>query len=403
MYECVTGEKPPEVLERLHAGLGKPLSEGKWPGYSKKFLAAIDAAMTVKPDERPQSLGDWLEMFGKKAELGEDEGDDEATRFFAGQVQAEDIVPVPPTPNLDPKAPVETGVPDDPKEAKFKLAGEETGAKKRIAAKKKAGEPAAAGTAPDADSEAAAEPEAPLAASRTAKAGEAAEKKKPSPAMLAAAAVGVLAIVGVGALTLRGGNSQPEAAASDVPAGISPGSLINMDAAQPVNAIGNEAQVAGGAETGQQPGEDSAASEALRSEKAKAAAAEAQLAAMRKAAARAAAGQTASGAATAAKAKTNGKTAAPTQTASSASESGGGVSPAKLSQFYSIVDDARSMAKKVIRKGSSQNAALARSYDANLKTLKDSGRGIQSDKEADRLIKQANQTRAYVQFLYQQL
>ena len=38
MYECVTGEKPPEVLERLHAGLGKPLAEGKWPGYSKRFL-----------------------------------------------------------------------------------------------------------------------------------------------------------------------------------------------------------------------------------------------------------------------------------------------------------------------------------------------------------------------------
>jgi serine/threonine protein kinase len=34
MYECVTGEKPPEVLERLHAGLGKPLSEGRWSGYS---------------------------------------------------------------------------------------------------------------------------------------------------------------------------------------------------------------------------------------------------------------------------------------------------------------------------------------------------------------------------------
>ena len=65
MYECVTGEKPPEVLERLHAGLGKPLADGKWPGYSKKFLAAIDAAMTVKPDERPQSLSDWLAMFGK--------------------------------------------------------------------------------------------------------------------------------------------------------------------------------------------------------------------------------------------------------------------------------------------------------------------------------------------------
>ena len=65
MYECITGEKPPEVLERLHAGLGKPLAEGKWPGYSKKFLAAIDAAMVVKPDERPQTLSDWLAMFGK--------------------------------------------------------------------------------------------------------------------------------------------------------------------------------------------------------------------------------------------------------------------------------------------------------------------------------------------------
>jgi serine/threonine protein kinase len=65
MYECVTGEKPPEVLERLHAGLGKPLAAGKWPGYSKKFLAALDTSMTVKPDERPQSLSDWLVMFGK--------------------------------------------------------------------------------------------------------------------------------------------------------------------------------------------------------------------------------------------------------------------------------------------------------------------------------------------------
>jgi hypothetical protein len=32
LYECVTGEKPPEVLERMHAGLGKPLAGGSWPG-----------------------------------------------------------------------------------------------------------------------------------------------------------------------------------------------------------------------------------------------------------------------------------------------------------------------------------------------------------------------------------
>ena len=52
-----------------------------------------------------------------------------------------------------------------------------------------------------------------------------------------------------------------------------------------------------------------------------------------------------------------------------------------------------------MKSGNSQNAALARNYDANLKTLRDSMRGIQSDRDADRLIKQANQTRAYVQFL----
>ena len=52
--------------------------------------------------------------------------------------------------------------------------------------------------------------------------------------------------------------------------------------------------------------------------------------------------------------------------------------------------------------GNSQNAKLARTYDANLKTLRDSIRGVQSDREADRLIKQASQTRAYVNFLAKQ-
>ena len=78
------------------------------------------------------------------------------------------------------------------------------------------------------------------------------------------------------------------------------------------------------------------------------------------------------------------------------------MSAAKLWQFYAIVDDARSMAKKVMRSNNSQNAALAKNYDANLKTLRDSIRGVSSDHEADRLIKQASQTRAYVQFLYRQ-
>ena len=79
-----------------------------------------------------------------------------------------------------------------------------------------------------------------------------------------------------------------------------------------------------------------------------------------------------------------------------------GPSAGKLAQLDGIVDDARAMAKRVMRSSNSSNAALARNYDANLKTLKASARGVSSDKELDRLIKQANQTRAYVQFLAKQ-
>jgi non-specific serine/threonine protein kinase len=131
LYECVTGEKPPEVLERLHGGLGTPLSDGHWPGFSKKFLHAIDAGMTIKPSERPQSLQEWLDMFGKKdvEELAGDE--DVATRFFAHEVASEEITPVPPpAPGYEPKG-IETLVPTDPKAVQFKRAGEETGASKK--------------------------------------------------------------------------------------------------------------------------------------------------------------------------------------------------------------------------------------------------------------------------------
>ncbi|MCL6698328.1 serine/threonine protein kinase [Sphingomonas sp. NSE70-1] len=130
LYECVTGEKPPEVLERLHAGLGTALADGHWPGFSKRFLQAIDAGMTIKPSDRPQSIQEWLALFGKKE--GDDPiTEDEATRFFAHEVSSEAITPVaPPAPGYEPKE-LETQVPDDPKEVQFKRAGEETGAKKK--------------------------------------------------------------------------------------------------------------------------------------------------------------------------------------------------------------------------------------------------------------------------------
>jgi serine/threonine protein kinase len=226
LYQCITGDKPPEVLERMHGGLGKPLSEGDWPGYSKKFLAAVDAAMVVKPTERPQSIPKWLAMFDgpdmpvavKQSEPEpEPEFDSEAT--VVGSFEPE-IVPVAPPADFASDK-IETPVPSDPNEVKFKRAGEDTQTGKKIA------EPAAPAEAPPAEvlktkgkkgkeeapppepeimpeTEVAPEPEvAPEQVVKSAppppaKPGDAAPKKKMSPALLGGVAAAVLVVAAGG-------------------------------------------------------------------------------------------------------------------------------------------------------------------------------------------------------------
>ena len=401
MYECVTGEKPAEVLERLHAGLGTPLAAGKWPGYGKKFLAAIDAAMTVKPDERPQSIPEWLAMFGKPLEADEDSEDvDESTHFYSQQVAAEEIVPVATAPGGFEKTSVETDVPTDPKDAQFKRLGEDTNKTHKRGASGEAGETAEGkkGASKKTAAAAATDPidkEAPKAA---AQAGAEKPARKMNPALVAAAAVGLVVIGGSTVFMLRGGGSQSNAPASNV---------VANTAAQPVtdpalapnpvlDAAQNTAVPAGNDQAAVPTGADTQ----LQKESAKAAAAEAQLAQIKRAADKAAKLQAAKTVATPTPGKVETKTAAATTAASSSS--GGGVSPAKVAQLNAIVDEGRAMAKQVMRSGNSQNAQLARNYDSYLKTAKDSMRGVSSDKEADRLIKQASQTRAYIQFLVKQ-
>ena len=398
MYECVTGEKPPEVLERLHAGLGKPLADGKWPGYSKKFLAAIDTAMTVKPDERPQSLSQWLAMFGKPG-ITESE-DDEATRFYAKQVETPAIVPVQPTPNADPKAKVETGVPADPKEASFKRAGEETAARKKVAADKKDAEAEKPGGKRGVVDPVAGEvEEAPVQDKVRNKAAAApvGEKKKANIPVLAGLGVALVAVVGMGALTLRGGGTNSGADSSQLTPVGADNSAATQAAVGPAEGAADEnvaiaeQNVATPPEA--QPSDQPAAQDALAKEKAKSAAAEAKLAALKKAQAKAAAPATAK---TASAAKT-GKAAVTEITATPDA----GVSAGTLSRFNATVDDARSLAKQVMRAGG-QPGSVARNYDKYLKTLKDSMRGIQSEKDAQRLLKQAEQTRSYIALLQRQ-
>jgi serine/threonine protein kinase len=228
LYECVTGEKPPEVLERLHGGLGTPLADGHWPGFSKKFLEAIDQGMTIKPTERPQSIQEWLDLFGKK-DVEEPAGDEDvATRFFAHEVASEEITPVPPpAPGYEPKG-LETQVPSDPKEVQFKRAGEETGASKKKKKKDDSDEDAAAIALAEAEAEA--ELEEKPAAAVEAKAPPKAKAKAPTAksstepwykdrrkAMLAGGgAVALLAAVAGGSFMLGSGGSN-DAAPLEIP------------------------------------------------------------------------------------------------------------------------------------------------------------------------------------------
>jgi len=153
LYRCITGEKPAEVLERMHGGQEPPLVDGDWPGFSRKFLAAVDAAMIIKPSDRPQSLSQWLAMFeddstdsGAFGAAGDDE-DEEATRIGPISASIDEIKPVEPEKKVEPPAkpepqpeikPEDVGagaVPDDVDQVKFKMPGDDDTSAKRTRAK----------------------------------------------------------------------------------------------------------------------------------------------------------------------------------------------------------------------------------------------------------------------------
>lgn len=519
LYECVTGEKPPEVLERLHGGLGKPLAEGTWPGFGKRFLQAIDAGMTIRPTERPQSIREWLALFGKKGEDVAVGPDEEPTRFFAHEMAVDEIVPVPPpAPGFEQKALPDTPVPNDPSEVQFKLAGQETGASKK-AKKEKASDSATAPAIEEKVATPAAEggidrspvkekPAAPPPDSARAPA-LAALKDKRKAWLVGAGALALGALVAGGSFLLGGKNSG--SSGGDEPISI-PGGETNASGVSDIvalapaeRALAEEARKAGAAEAavsglvtaGEQIDAQLVSLQALLADPTQADAAAARtndlkrtatsanvefsnallrdaegrarrfpadalsspaganmasaLASLR-ASVQAAAGSTDAGqsltAARDALAKSQAfnatlsavhsaqvaskrpsdalalaprpnvaattpvaqvatpVAAAPAAAASSSSTS---LSPAKKAQFNSIIGSGRGLAQQVIRMGGSQgtatqkaNAQLAKNYDKYLANLADSFRGVTSDREADGLIKKANQTKAYIVFLNKQ-
>jgi hypothetical protein len=91
--------------------------------------------MTIRPDDRPQSIKAWLELFEKPEDASApepaiDNGDD--ATVIASFVDLPEIVPVAPaTPGFALPEEVETSVPEDPSEVRFKLAGQDTNATRK--------------------------------------------------------------------------------------------------------------------------------------------------------------------------------------------------------------------------------------------------------------------------------
>lgn len=59
IHHAITGNPPPAALGRTDGGW---LAGGDWPGFDPGFLAAVDAAMAVAPQQRPQTIEAWGAM-----------------------------------------------------------------------------------------------------------------------------------------------------------------------------------------------------------------------------------------------------------------------------------------------------------------------------------------------------
>lgn len=64
LYGGIVGKPPPTAVARMIKDPLVPLSKRGLSGYSESFLAAIDSGLGVRPEARPQSIGQWRDLLG---------------------------------------------------------------------------------------------------------------------------------------------------------------------------------------------------------------------------------------------------------------------------------------------------------------------------------------------------
>jgi serine/threonine protein kinase len=64
LHHAITGQSPPEAASRVGKDPYRPLVETQAGLFDQTFLMAVDRGLAFAPEERPQSIDEWSELFG---------------------------------------------------------------------------------------------------------------------------------------------------------------------------------------------------------------------------------------------------------------------------------------------------------------------------------------------------
>jgi serine/threonine protein kinase len=64
LHHAIAGQSPPEAASRVGKDSYRPLVETQAGLFDQTFLAAVDRGLAFAPEERPQSVDEWSELFG---------------------------------------------------------------------------------------------------------------------------------------------------------------------------------------------------------------------------------------------------------------------------------------------------------------------------------------------------
>ena len=106
LYQAVTGRRPTDSPARIMGDDYKPAAEGALSSYRPAFLRAIDRALELKVENRPQSIADWRrELLHRKAATARPNATAAAAPVASQRLPAITIEPIRPAPRGVPPAP----------------------------------------------------------------------------------------------------------------------------------------------------------------------------------------------------------------------------------------------------------------------------------------------------------